>query len=155
MTIHTKLIGTIVLAAALLAPVAQAQSPDDRAGMRGPGAFERAVIASHPDNRGEARGPGAVTTQPAITVRPDDRAGMRGPAAFTTGTTQNVTSHPDNRGDARGPGAITTTLVAQPTSDSFDWRDALIGGLGGIGAAFLLTGCFFLLTSQRSKARLA
>jgi hypothetical protein len=155
MTLHAKLIGTIVLAAALLAPVAQAQRPDDRAGMRGPGAFEQSVRASHPDNRAEARGPGAIVAQPETSVRPDDRAGMRGPGAVTTVTTSNVSSHPDNRAGMRGPGAFTTTLVAQPAGDGFDWGDALIGGLGGVGFALLLTGCVFLLAGQRNKARLA
>jgi hypothetical protein len=155
MTLHVKLIGTIALAAALLAPVAQAQHPDDRAGMRGTGAFEQTAKAVHPDNRSEARGPGAIVSQPAASIRPDDRAGMRGTGAFTTGTTTNVSSHPDNRGDARGPGALTATLVAQPAGDGFDWGDALIGGLGGVGFALLLTGCAFLLTSQRTRARLA
>jgi hypothetical protein len=156
MTLHTKLIGTIVLGAALLvAPVAQAQSPDDRAGMRGPGAFAQTKTSSHPDNRSDARGPGAIATQPTTSIRPDDRAGMRGPGGLTTDTTSNVSSHPDNRDGVRGPGAFSTTLVAQPTSDGFDWGDALIGGLGGVGFALLLTGCAFLLTSQRSKARLA
>ncbi len=41
------------------------------------------------------------------------------------------------------------------SSNSFDWRDALIGGLGGMGTALLLAGCLFLLTGQRSKTRLA
>jgi hypothetical protein len=201
MTIHTKLIGTIVLGAALLAPVAQAQSPDDRAGVRGPGAFEQSMTVSHPDNRGEARGPGAIANRPASSIRPDDRAGMRGTGAFTTGTTSNASSHPDNRAGARGPGAVatqpttaiavrpddrggtrgpgayaspeaaashpdnraetrgpgafTTTVVVESTSNSFDWRDALIGGIGGVGTALLLTGCLFLLMSQRNKARMA
>jgi hypothetical protein len=39
MKVRTKLIGTVVLGATLLVPVAQAQRPDDQAGPRGPGAI--------------------------------------------------------------------------------------------------------------------
>ena len=116
MNARTKLIGTIVLGAALLVPVAQAQSPDDSGDLRGPGgiaAVQAAATSSH--------------------TRPD--------AADTLG--------PDEWEKIRG------TVVVQPTSSGFDWGDALIGGLGGLGAALLLTGGFFLVTSQRNKARLA
>jgi hypothetical protein len=158
MNVRKKLIGTIVLGAALLVPVAQAQSPDDRAGVRGPGgiAAQQATTSQHPDNRSGARGPGAFATQQQtdIAVRPDDRAGMRGPGAYRS-SDLSVASHPDNRAEARGPGAFTTTVVVESTSTSFDWRDALIGGLGGIGTALLLTGCLFLLMSQRNKTRMA
>jgi hypothetical protein len=158
MNARTKLIGTIVLGAALLVPVAQAQSPDDRAGMRGPGgiAAEQATNSQHPDNRSGARGPGALATQSQtpIAVRPDDRGGLRGPGAYDPADL-SATSHPDNRADARGPGALTTTVFVEATSTGFDWRDALIGGLGGIGTALLLTGCLFLLMSQRNKTRMA
>ena len=158
MNVRTKLIGTIVLGAALLVPVAQAQSPDDRAGMRGPGgiAAMQSAASNHPDSRAGARGPGALATQPqtAIAVRPDDRGGPRGPGAYTT-QDFSAASHPDNRAEARGPGAFTTTVVVESTSTGFDWRDALIGGLGGLGTALLLTGCLFLLMSQRNKTRMA
>jgi hypothetical protein len=42
MNVRTKLIGIVVLGAALLVPVAQAQRPDDQAGARGPGANQAA-----------------------------------------------------------------------------------------------------------------
>jgi len=158
MNVRTKVIGTIALGAALLVPVAQAQSPDDRPGLRGPGGIAalQSGASSHPDNRSGARGPGAVATQQqktAIAVRPDDRGGMRGPGAYRSADL-SAASHPDNRAEARGPGAF-TTVVVQPTSSGFDWGDALIGGLGGVGTALLLTGCLFLLMSQRNKARMA
>jgi hypothetical protein len=159
MNVRTKLIGTIALAAALLVPVAQAQSPDDRAGLRGPGGIAalQSEASNHPDNRSGARGPGAVATtlQPtAGAVRPDDRGGMRGPGAYGSADL-SAASHPDNRAETRGPGAFTTTVVVESTSTGFDWRDALIGGLGGLGTALLLTGCLFLLMSQRNKTRMA
>jgi hypothetical protein len=155
MNIRTKLIGTIVLGAALLVPVAQAQSPDDRPGLRGPGGIAalQTAAASHPDNRairGVGLAPAPDSTRP---IRPDDRTGARGPGAFGSAES-SAASHPDNRADARGPGAFTTVVVASRT-DGFDWGDALIGGLGGVGTALLLTGCLFLLISQRSRARVA
>ena len=134
MNIRTKLIGTIVVGAALLAPVAQAQSPDDQAGPRGPGAI-------------------AAQQQNAAAVRPDDRGGIRGPGAVSTDLT--VATHPDNRVEPRGAGAFTEPVVVSSSSNTFDWRDALIGVLGGIGTALLLAGCLFLLMSQRNKTRLA
>ena len=158
MNARTKLIGTVALGAALLVPVAQAQSPDDRAGLRGPGgiaAQQAGGAANHPDSRAE-RGTGAVTA--AITsgaVRPDDRAGTRGPGAYSPAVqTTGAGSHPDNRAESRGPGSVDRVVVVS-SSSGFDWGDALIGSLGGVGAALLLTGCFFLLAGQRNKTRLA
>ena len=157
MNARTKLIGTIALGSALLVPVAQAQSPDDRAGLRGPGgiaATQAATTSSHPDNRA-VRGPGAVASSSSQTaIRPDDRAGLRGPGAHSS-TAVAAASHPDNRAEARGPGSLGTVVVLQASSSGFDWGDAMIGSLGGVGAALLLTGCFFLLTGQRNKTRLA
>ena len=156
MNVRTKLIGTIALGAALLVPVAQAESPDDRAGLRGPGgiaALQEAPTSNHPDNRA-VRGPGAATAVDSqIAMRPDDRAGVRGPGAYGP-VELSGTSHPDNRAGTRGPGSVETVVVTS-ASTGFDWGDAMIGGLGGVGTALLLTGCFFLLASQRSKARLA
>jgi hypothetical protein len=160
MNVRSRLIGTVVLGAALFVPVAQGQSPDDRPGARGPGAIAatQGTNVQHPDNRAEARGPGAVTAQQRqqtnVAVRPDDRGGMRGPGAYSS-PDRSAASHPDNRAEARGPGAFTPTVVVESTSTAFDWRDALIGGIGGVGTALLLTGCLFLLMSQRNKARMA
>ena len=153
MTVRTKLIGIIVLGAALLVPVAQAERPDDQAGARGPGAVAaQDSAATHPDNRAGIRGPGAAVVTAAI-VRPDDRAGARGPGAVVAAE-GIVATHPDNRPERRGPGSFTSVTV-QPVSDGFDWGDALIGGLGGAGMALLLTGAAFLLLSQRIRLRTA
>jgi hypothetical protein len=142
MNVRTKLIGIIVLGAALLVPVAQAERPDDRAGARGPGAF-----ASAQDfGQDTAGAPGNV-------VRPDDRAGVRGPGAAGS-PEPTVATHPDNRADPRGPGSVTAVLV-EPGSSGFDWGDGLIGALGGAGVALLVTGSAFLLMNQRNKLRTA
>ena len=66
MNARTKLIGTIAVGAALFVPVAQAQSPDDRAGLRGPGGIEAQQAggaSSHPDNRA-VRGTGGRGGRP-------------------------------------------------------------------------------------------
>jgi hypothetical protein len=153
MNVRTKLIGIIVLGAALLVPVAQAERPDDRAGARGPGAFAaQAPTVTHPDNRGGIHGPGAFEGQQAV-IRPDDRAGVRGPGAAGS-PEPTVATHPDNRADPRGPGSVTAVLV-EPGSSGFDWGDGLIGALGGAGLALLLTGSAFLLMNQRNKLRTA
>ena len=129
MSIRTNLVGTIVVAAALLVPVAHA---DDWARDR----IEASGVAgsTHPDNRAEARGPGAIAA-----------------AAPTT----SGAARPDDRGDTRGPGAVTASRVPASAPNDFDWRDAAIGGLGGLGLALVLAGGLFLVVSQRGRARVA
>ena len=157
MNARTKLIGIVAIAAALLAPVAQAQSPDDRAGLRGPGgiaAQQAGGASNHPDNRG-VRGTAVAAATTTLAVRPDDLAGTRGPGTYSPAeVTSRAVSHPDNRADTRGPGSVESVVLVADSS-GFDWGDALIGSLGGVGAALLLTGCFFLLAGQRNKTRLA
>lgn len=127
MTIRTNLVGTIVVAAALLVPLAQA---DDWAtdGITASGI----AGSTHPDNRAEPRGPGAIAAQQAASkpIRPDDRP------------------------EPRGPGAFTTTQIVE-SSGGFDWSSAAIGMVGGIGAALLLTGGLFLVLGQRSRTTTA
>jgi hypothetical protein len=148
-----SLLGPVVVAAAIATPVALG-SPDDRPGLRGPGGIsaQHARIATHPGDRDGLRGPGALASAQAETaLRPDDRAGARGPGAID-GMPSSL--HPDNRAEARGPGAL-TTVVAQPSSSGFDWNDALIGGLAGVGTALLFTGCCFMFLGRRNTKRFA
>jgi hypothetical protein len=153
---RTKLIGTLAVTLAIAAPSASNAAPDDDAEARGPGAIAASqAILQHPDNRAGARGVGSITasTGSPRAVRPDDRPGLRGPGAATTAATSAV-SHPDNRAGARGPGVFTTVVTA-PSTDGFDWRDAMIGSVGGLGAALLLTGAFVLVSGQRGRTRAA
>lgn len=155
MKARTHLIATMVLGAALFVPVAQAQSPDDQAGPRGPGAIAAQTqtgASTHPDNR-DVRGSAVTAVGAESAVRPDDRAEARGPGAHGSVTSAGAVGHPDSLSSPRGPGSLDTVVLVQQSR--FDWGDAMIGSLGGIGAALLLTGCFFLLASQRSKTRLA
>ena len=100
-----KLTGTALVAAALLAPAAWADRPDDLAG---------------------ARGPGAIAAENAP-VRPDDRPGPRGPRAFAD------------------------VIVVDREESSFDWRDATIGGIAGVGSALVVTGGGVLVLTQRRR----
>ena len=140
MTARTKLttVTALVVAAAFLVPVAQAQHPDNRA-PRGPG--------------------GIALEQQSTIVRPDDRAGPRGPGAIdmqSATTTSSTPTRPDDRAGVRGPGAFEQpTVVVTQSSTGFDWSDAFVGALGGIGTAFLLTGALFLLLGQRTRTRIA
>lgn len=155
MNARTKIIGTVAVAAAMLAPVAQAQRPDDRAGLRGPGALEstQSSASSHPDNRA-LRGPGAIEMSTESTaVRPDDRAEARGPGAIES--TQQAPVRPDDRAGTRGPGAFEPVLVSGSSSTGFDWGDAFIGALGGLGMALALTGILLLGIGRRSGTRTA
>ena len=160
MNARTKLttLTALVASAAFLAPVAQAQHPDDRA-LKGPGAIEQAGQSTivRPDDRAGMRGPGAVdTTALATSTRPDDRADMRGPGAIDQPSTVSTSTRPDDRAGARGPGAVEQpTIVVTHSSTGFDWGDAFVGALGGIGTALLLTGALFLLLGQRTRTRIA
>jgi hypothetical protein len=122
------LILIVVLVAAALAPNALAKR------------FEQAYVSN----------PSVAGVQASESIRPDDRAGFRG-----TGTPlQAPVNHADDRAGLRGPGTPTPTIV-KATSTGFDWGDALIGGLGGVGTAMALLGLLFLLASRRSRARIA
>jgi hypothetical protein len=103
------------------------------------------------------RGPGAVnTTTVSTATRPDDRAGARGPGAIEQPHTVSTSTRPDDRAGTRGPGAIEQpTIVVTQSSTGFDWGDAFVGALGGIGTALLLTGALFLLLGQRTRTRIA
>ena len=153
MKARRTLLTTMALAAAIATPVAYAGGPDDQAGPRGPGAIaaQQSQAPTRPDDRA-VRGTGVTASAvAAASTRPDDRAGMRGPGAIDSAP---LSQHPDNRAEARGPGAI-TTVTAPSASSGFDWNDAFIGGLAGIGTALLATGCCLLLVSRRSTSRFA
>ena len=120
------LIAALASAVAIIAPITAAASPHDL-----------------------PLGSGTTATQHA---RPDDRAGARG--APDLATANSAAARPDDRAGSRGPGAPIPVTVGEP-SNGFDWRDALIGGVSGVGIALLLMGALFLATARRTKARVA
>ena len=97
-------------------------------------------------------GTGATASQLSTHVRPDDRAGARGVFEVTAGS--SVAARPDDRAGIHGPGTPPPTSIAR-SFDGFDWRDAFIGGAGGVGIALLLTGLLFLVAGRRTRTRIA
>lgn len=130
MKTRIALVATVVVAAATLAPTGLAKPLLDRGG------------------------PGAIAPQQASPLRPDDRAGLRGPGAYASQHGAATSVRPDDRAGMRGPGDLTSSVV-QSTSTGFDWGDALIGGLGGMGSALLLMGLLFIVAGRKSRARVA
>lgn len=71
------------------------------------------------------------------------------------GGAESKATRPDDRAGVRGPMASQTVAV-RAERNSFDWGDALLGGVGGVAAGFSLTGLLFLVAARRSKiARIA
>ena len=112
-----------------------------------------------PDDRPGPRGPGALASTDAAqrATRPDDRAGARGPGAVASAGAAQRATRPDDRAGARGPGAIspgTSTIVVR-SANTFDWGDAAIGVVSGMGFALLLGGLAVLTVVTRTKTRLS
>ena len=64
-------------------------------------------------------------------------------------------TRPDDRAGPRGPGALpggTSTIVVRP-ANTFDWGDAAIGAVSGMGFALLLVGLAVLTIVTRTKSR--
>lgn len=90
-------------------------------------------------------------------VRPDDRAGARGPGAVAAANATPPATRPDDRAEARGPGALspgTSTIVVR-SANTFDWGDATIGVVSGMGFALLLAGLAVLTVVTRKKTRVS
>jgi hypothetical protein len=134
MTARKTLLVTAALAAAFATPAAYAGGPDDQAGTRGPGAIEQAQSSTLPDDRAvHGAGAAAIESGSGVVGRTDLRS-------------------PDTIDIASRSGTVTATTTA---GSGFDWNDALIGGLAGIGTALLATGCFLVLMSRRNTSRYA
>jgi hypothetical protein len=89
-------------------------------------------------------------------VRPDDRAGARGPGAIASAGATTPATRPDDRAGPRGPGALspgTSTIVVR-SANTFDWGDAAIGAVSGMGFALLLAGLAVLTVATRTRTRL-
>ncbi len=110
------------------------------------------ALAQRDDRSGTAEPPISAAQQSSST-RPDDRAGWRG-AYEPQHAAATSNGRPDDRAGIRGPEPLTPNVV-QVTSTGFDWGDAFIGGLGGVGTALALMGILLLVTSRRSRARIA
>jgi hypothetical protein len=127
MKARNMLVGMLVVAVAVLIPATAAAQRDIRPGTAG-------------------------ATSQSSHVRPDDRAGARG--AFEGAAESAVVVRPDDRAGAHGPGTPPQAILVR-SSDGFDWQDAFVGSLGGVGIALLLTGLLFLAASRRTRTRIA
>jgi hypothetical protein len=90
-------------------------------------------------------------------VRPDDRSGPRGPGAFAASAAAEPAVRPDDRAGPRGPGAFpggTSTIVVSP-ANTFDWGDAAIRAISGMGLALLLVGLALLTIVPRTRSRVS
>jgi hypothetical protein len=68
-----------------------------------------------------------------------------------------LVTRPDDKAGTRGPGAIspgTSTIVVR-SANTFDWGDAAIGVVSGMGFALLLVGVAVLTAVTRTKTRLS
>jgi hypothetical protein len=93
----------------------------------------------------------------STSVRPDDRNGPRGPGAFASTTAAEPAVRPDDKPGPRGPGAVpgaTSTIIVGP-ANTFDWGDAAIGAVSGMGLALLLAGLALLTVVPRTRTRLS
>ena len=134
-SIVTQTVAGFVVACLLALPAVAGQHPNDRAGMLGVGA----VTASAGSE------PGGAAIRPG---RPDGRELPDGADLGPGGVAVN-TGRPDGRElpDAADLGLRQPTIVG--ASDDFDWSDAGIGLVGGIGIAVLLVAV--LATTQHTR----
>ena len=125
---RTKISCAISLAlvgAALAAGTAQAERPDDRAGMLGVGAASSSVAAP--------------TTVPDVVERAVARA-------------RSTVTRPDDRGAARGPGTISSPPLLTATgrtAGEVEWRDASLGAAAMLAAVLLAGGIAHALRDRR------
>jgi hypothetical protein len=129
-----RLIGAVSLAlvaAAIVVGAAQADRPDDRAGMLGVGAASSAVGERplHPNDRTGMLGVGGVSSveTPVAPVRPDDRAGIRGPGLVPADS----------------------AAVTAISDDGFRWGDAAFGAGAAFGLVLLAAGATATIRYRR------
>jgi hypothetical protein len=150
----------LALAAAAILPAgAQAEHPNDRAGMLGVGAVSSDVVA--PTNPGWgaasdwARNHAELAT-PNVPASSDVVAptnpgwgaagdSVRNPVELATPNVPAtaVAIRPDDRGDARGPGALSAAPplgVPAPSGDPFQWDAAAAGAAAMVGVFLFMAG---------------
>ena len=148
-------VASMLFAAAMLVGPAQAERPDDRAGLLGVGSASAAAIgdqAVRPDDRGGSLGVGgAGGSSLTQATRPDDRSGRIGVGSAETWVARTAI-RPDDRDGIRGLGMTqaATTPVAASAGDPFEWGDAFLGAGATVG--LLLLGASLVFT-VRSKGR--
>ena len=165
-----------LIAAALVAGNANAERPDDRAGMLGVGAAStsratQSAISASLDRAGSARknpygilGPSPARVQRVDQTRVPNPYGTLGPSpqrvqqlTSTRPVARSTTApnRPDDRGTAHGPGVYFTAPpipTMSVSADAFRWRDASAGAAAALVAILLAAG---LRASIRQRGRTA
>ena len=131
----TAFIGTAVVAA-ILAPVALAETPSDAHSRQA--VIATAIQDSH-DRAGVLRAPLVGTP-----VRDSHDRTSVSPGPRTVILAQDA----HDRGDG-----LTQPRTVLVSSGGFDWGDAAIGAVSGMGIALLLAGLGFLVIGERTRTR--
>jgi hypothetical protein len=134
-----RMVGVFALtlaAAAVMAGAAQAEHPNDRAGMLGVGGVAASQTTLSPDwfERAVARDVGDRA------VIPNDRGGMLGVGGIESQALQQ--SAPivgDDRSGLYGPGIVSAEVpsVTTASDDGFQWGDAGFGAAAALGMVLL------------------
>ena len=147
-----RLVAALVVAlatAVALVGGAQADRPDNRAGVIGVGAAD--PTASTPDWFERA-----VARSAAPIVRPDDRAGVLGAGGVTPAIVGSARpARPEEGGGIRGTRPVATNLVPVVNGDpsGFDWANVSLA-VGFVLAMFLLAAAATLAARHRRHVTL-
>jgi hypothetical protein len=149
-------------AAAILAAGAQAEHPNDRAGLLGVGGASSDLVA--PTNPGWGAASDWARNHAELPARPNLPAPTNPGWGAASDWARNqaelpatpnvpatgVAIRPDDRGDARGPGALSAPPLGVPAGDPFQWDDAAAGAVAMLGA-LLLTAAIALTIRRRGR----
>jgi hypothetical protein len=137
-------LGLASLVAAFLVPAAGAMQRGD-----GSAGIVASTLGS-PDPRDAATGTDfAAGLVPSTLGSPDPRDTLG--ESFRPSIVAGTLGSPDVRDSAQAAEA----QIVHVSSDGFDWRDAGIGAIGGVGAALLLAGGLLLTLRPRVRASAA
>jgi hypothetical protein len=155
-------------AAAVLAAGAQAEHPNDRAGLLGVGGASNGLVA--PTNPGWgaagdwARNHAELPATSNVSAPTNPGWGAAGDwvrnhaelSATPNVSSTAVATRPDDRGDARGPGALSAARLGVPalSGDPFQWDDAVAGAVAMLGA-ILLMAAIALTIRRRGRVALS
>jgi hypothetical protein len=131
-------------ASAIVVSGAQADRPDDRAGLLGVGLASSTVgeQPSHPNDRAGMLGVGGLTTASV----PDAFGGA--------GLRHEAPVRPDDRDGIRGPGLVQADIpsVTAISDDGFQWGDAAFGAGAAFGLVLLAAGATATIRYRRRVA---
>jgi hypothetical protein len=119
------------------------------------GSSATALAGEPSDDR--TRLPKTAAEQSSTPTRPDDRAGRRGPGAIAA-VRPLPSNRPDDHAGTRAPGQLGVPSSSSPSrsavaaaSEAFDWADAAMGAIGGLGAALTAGGLVLVAARLRGS----